>query len=36
MACVYNQYEVKTKMVQKQQLQLKKMFLLGCNMKNVV
>ena len=36
MACVYNQYEVKTKMVQKQQLQLKMMFLLGCNMKNVV
>ena len=33
MTCVYKQYEVKTKMVQEQLLQVKMKFLLGYNMK---
>ena len=33
MICVLKEYEIKTKMVQEQWLQLKKMFLLGYNLK---
>ena len=36
MTCVYKQYEVKMKMVQKQQLHLKMKFLLGYNMQIVI
>ena len=36
MTCVSKEYEIKTKMEQQQWLQLKMLFLLGCNMKIVV
>ena len=36
MTCVYKEYEVKIKIVQKQWLQLKMMFLLDYNMKIVI
>ena len=36
MTCVSKEYEIKTKMEQEQWLQLKMLFLLGYNFKNVV
>ena len=36
MTCVYKKYEIKTKIVQEQWLQLKMKFLLGYNMKIVI
>ena len=33
MTCVSKEYEIKTKMVQEESLQLKITFLLGCNLK---
>ena len=36
MTCVSKEYEIKTKMVQKQSLQIKMMFLLGYNLKIVI
>ena len=32
MTCMYTEYEIKTKMVQKQSLQLKMKFLMGYNL----
>ena len=36
MTCLYKEYEVKIRMVHEQWLQLKILFLLGCNMKIVI